>query len=62
MDWSLFTATTVCFAIAIAVIWTRYFGVVKRNGQNRKVGYRREEFEIDSNSVPEFKATWQNKQ
>ena len=53
MDLRLFVA---CFGIAVFVTW-KYFGGREAKTGNPKVGYQREEFEIDPNSVPEFKSS-----
>jgi hypothetical protein len=59
MIWVLFIALNVFFGIAGAALWTNYCGSQAKH-QNRKVGYRRDEIQIDPADVPQFKPNWQN--
>ena len=58
MDWILFVATNICFGVLVAIIWTKFVGSDRATPPNRKVGYRREEYEIEPASVPEFEPTF----
>jgi hypothetical protein len=38
----------------------RYVGNLRSKPKRRRVGYQREEIQIDMADVPEFKPTWRN--
>jgi hypothetical protein len=54
----LFTALNTFFAVAVVTAWRAYSGSPKSG--SRRVGYRREEIEIDAADIPHFKPTWPN--
>ena len=58
MGWILFAALNAFVAVAVVMTWRAYSGSGK--GDNRKVGYKREEIQIDPVNVPQFKSTWRN--
>ena len=61
MIWALCAVTlNVLFAIAAAAIWTNYLASWKAKRQERKVGYLRDEIQIDPAKVPPFEPTWRN--
>jgi hypothetical protein len=60
MDQALFITAAVFFGLVSAALWIYSFVSRKGKGENREVGYRRAEIQIDAGAVPEFKPTWQN--
>jgi hypothetical protein len=55
MTWIWFFVVNICFALALAALWTNYLGWRKSKRQNR------EREEIDPNNVPKFTPTWQTR-
>jgi len=60
MSWAFVVALNIFFGTAVAVFWIKYFGSRKTKPLNRRVGYHRDEIEIDAADVPPFKPTWRN--
>lgn len=50
----------VVFGLGVAVIWTTVSKANKAKQQKRRVGYNREEVQIDPATIPEFHPTWRN--
>lgn len=53
-----FIFLNIVFGVTVAAIWTKIVSPRKGKEQGRKAGAMREEFQIDSNAVPEFKPSW----
>ena len=53
-----FILLNVAFGVTVAAVWTKIISPRKGKNQTRKAGAVREEFQIDSNAVPEFKPSW----
>jgi hypothetical protein len=53
-----FILLNVIFGVTVATLWTKFMGPRKGKQQRRKAGSLREEFEIDSDAIPEFKPSW----
>ena len=60
MDWALIAAMTLFFLMVATALCVNYLISRKGKRENREVGYKREEFEINPANVPEFKPTWRN--
>jgi hypothetical protein len=58
MDFPLIVAANLVLAIIIASAVSKYLSARKAKRQKRQVSYMREEIDIDSHKVPEFKPTW----
>jgi hypothetical protein len=46
--------------VATALACNRLLSAPKNKPENRRVGYRREEIQINAANVPEFEPTWQD--
>ena len=53
-----FILLNILFGVTVAAVWTRVMSPRKGKEKRRKGGTLREEFEIDSNAIPEFKPSW----
>ena len=59
MDPTLFAAAAVFFGLVAVALWANHLmRSRKAKRENREVGYRRAEIQIDAAAVPEFKPTW----
>lgn len=59
MDWPLIVAATVSFGLAATALCIGYLRS-RAKREKRRVGYQREEIQINAADVPEFKPTWRN--
>jgi hypothetical protein len=50
----------VFIGLAATGLWVGYLRSRNAKSENRQVGYRREEIEINAAAVPEFKPTWRD--
>jgi hypothetical protein len=53
-----FILVNILFGLTVAAVWTKLINPRKGKEQRRKAGALREQFEIDSNAIPEFKPSW----
>jgi hypothetical protein len=58
MNQALITAAAVFFGLVAIVLWVDYLRSRKAKPENREVGYRRADIEIDARAVPQFRPTW----
>lgn len=59
MTWILIVAVAVSFGLAAIALYISCVVEKSRRGK-RRVGYQREDMQIDPANVPEFKPTWQD--
>lgn len=60
MDWDFIIAAAIPLGLTTTALWVTYRVSRKRRHANRRVGYQREEIQIDPADVPEFKPTWRD--
>jgi hypothetical protein len=63
MNQALIIGAAVFFGLAAFALWADYLRSRKakrKNRENREVGYRRPDIQIDPRAVPEFKPTWRD--
>ena len=60
MDPAIFTTAAVFFGLVAIALWANHLLRSRKTKNEREVGYRREDIQIDPAAVPEFRPTWRD--